>query len=225
MYLFQPERVNVPGQVTCIYIPPCIYFNHAPSQNQAVFLLTFTFHYVSISTDLNRPDIQVEIDLHSTMYLFQPLEIQHRAQYQSNLHSTMYLFQPIVDSTARVSVWDLHSTMYLFQQGQTYTEVWASAYLHSTMYLFQPTAKKIIKDYYLFTFHYASISTCFQINQIHFLPNLHSTMYLFQLLPLTLSLILSLVFTFHYVPISTGETVVSTPLLLVFTFHYVSIST
>ena len=137
----------------------------------------------------------------------------------------MYLFQPIVDSTARVSVWDLHSTMYLFQQGQTYTEVWASAYLHSTMYLFQPTAKKIIKDYYLFTFHYASISTCFQINQIHFLPNLHSTMYLFQLLPLTLSLILSLVFTFHYVPISTGETVVSTPLLLVFTFHYVSIST
>ncbi len=137
------------------------------------------------------------------MYLFQPLEIQHRAQYQSNLHSTMYLFQPIVDSTARVSVWDLHSTMYLFQ----------------------PTAKKIIKDYYLFTFHYASISTCFQINQIHFLPNLHSTMYLFQLLPLTLSLILSLVFTFHYVPISTGETVVSTPLLLVFTFHYVSIST
>ena len=114
------------------------------------------------------------------MYLFQPLEIQHRAQYQSNLHSTMYLFQPIVDSTARVSVWDLHSTMYLFQQGQTYTEVWASAYLHSTMYLFQPTAKKIIKDYYLFTFHYASISTCFQINQIHFLPNLHSTMYLFQ---------------------------------------------
>ena len=50
MYLFQPERVNVPGQVTCIYIPPCIYFNHAPSQNQAVFLLTFTFHYVSIST-------------------------------------------------------------------------------------------------------------------------------------------------------------------------------
>ena len=159
------------------------------------------------------------------MYLFQPLEIQHRAQYQSNLHSTMYLFQPIVDSTARVSVWDLHSTMYLFQQGQTYTEVWASAYLHSTMYLFQPTAKKIIKDYYLFTFHYVSISTF----TAHFISDIVTCIYI----PLCTyfnrrNCCINSASSRIYIPLRIYFNLIVCDFLhldFLFTFHYVSIST
>ena len=54
--------------------------------------------------------------------------------------------------------------------------------------------------------------------------HLHSTMYLFQLLLAGLFPIL-LIFTFHYVSISTDYTLVYTNDKNLFTFHYVSIST
>ncbi len=99
----------------------------------------------------------------------------------------------------------------------------------------------------LFTFHYVSISTLIRLIMRLIFLHLHSTMYLFQLVPLLRLYMDVLTFTFHYVSISTiriphirhpGTHIYiplciyfNAPLLLLcmvaltFTFHYVSIST
>ena len=100
----------------------------------------FTFHYVSIST------------------IYQPrLKVPHL-----NLHSTMYLFQPM---------WFARSTL-------------LGKYLHSTMYLFQhPYTNPYKLIMILFTFHYVSISTIIPTSSINS----------------------KIWFTFHYVSISTDK--------------------
>ena len=94
MYLFQ-RYVKDCGvtSVTAIYIPLCIYFNQQPTRHIlkalsiyiplciyfnlmcAIIKLSnkkFTFHYVSISTHLVLFIFLCVLNLHSTMYLFQP---------------------------------------------------------------------------------------------------------------------------------------------------------
>ena len=71
MYLFQRDTTAVHLSGIDIYIPLCIYFN-LTSSCLMISLLLFTFHYVSISTRYNAMAIIMYIDLHSTMYLFQP---------------------------------------------------------------------------------------------------------------------------------------------------------
>ena len=56
----------------CIYIPLCIYFN-APARRCGSRKYLFTFHYVSISTTIVATIEHININLHSTMYLFQPV--------------------------------------------------------------------------------------------------------------------------------------------------------
>ncbi len=70
MYLFQPASGGGQLWELCIYIPLCIYFNPKDSTEVAENI-TFTFHYVSISTISSDSATVAEIHLHSTMYLFQ----------------------------------------------------------------------------------------------------------------------------------------------------------
>ena len=138
MYLFQPGCVQCAR--TChyfIYIPLCIYFNWGRMLR----------------------DILLRINLHSTMYLFQPCAITGTTLLPIHLHSTMYLFQQIYLKHIINRHINLHSTMYLFQPDWFYLWICSRriyiplciyfncillrilqgsfANLHSTMYLFQ----------------------------------------------------------------------------------------
>ena len=62
-----------------IYIPLCIYFNLKTGAGMMKCCHTFTFHYVSISTIIPRFRFSIIIVyLHSTMYLFQPMHSKFR---------------------------------------------------------------------------------------------------------------------------------------------------
>ena len=71
MYLFQLSYLFIDEAGSEIYIPLCIYFNHQPYNQHTS-----------------------EDNLHSTMYLFQRLQLRRNLRHNRNLHSTMYLFQP-----------------------------------------------------------------------------------------------------------------------------------
>ena len=100
MYLFQLLKKFLPDCQAIIYIPLCIYFNYFADKQQVflfaiyiplciyfnrynamaiIMYIVFTFHYVSISTAEKAEDGKVELNLHSTMYLFQRL---HPCIYQ-----------------------------------------------------------------------------------------------------------------------------------------------
>ena len=166
---------------TFIYIPLCIYFNIIrPIRIRITFKI-----YIPLCIYFNwgrmLRDILLRINLHSTMYLFQPCAITGTTLLPIHLHSTMYLFQQIYLKHIINRHINLHSTMYLFQPSDRKNHEVAHLNLHSTMYLFQPFDTSIILILFQFTFHYVSISTgdYFYAAQIGY--NLHSTMYLFQL--------------------------------------------
>ncbi len=238
MYLFQPERVNVPGQVTCIYIPPCIYFNHAPSQNQAVFLLTFTFHYVSISTLGNPTPSAVSIK-----FTFHYVSISTDCWLNRKSECVGLTFHYVSISTRSDVHGSVGECLFTFHYVSISTNSkednkrLLSIYIPLCIY-FNLFPNKPNPFFTQFTFHYVSISTF----TAHFISDIVTCIYIplpimIRCIPIYIPLCIYfnlrslfivhflLVFTFHYVSISTGETVVSTPLLLAFTFHYVSIST
>ena len=70
MYLFQHTNTELSIVNNKIYIPLCIYFNASMSLSSAK-INTFTFHYVSISTEQHLLFWTSIAHLHSTMYLFQ----------------------------------------------------------------------------------------------------------------------------------------------------------
>ena len=72
MYLFQRIQFLTQQYGFQIYIPLCIYFNDYYTELW-LDVPTFTFHYVSISTQHWYIWLLHRIDLHSTMYLFQRL--------------------------------------------------------------------------------------------------------------------------------------------------------
>ena len=202
MYLFQPERVNVPGQVTCIYIPPCIYFNHAPSQNQAVFLLTFTFHYVSISTLGNPTPSAVSIkftfhyvsistnskeDNKRLLSIYIPLCIYFNLfPNKPNPFFTQFTFHYVSISTFTAHfISDIVTCIYIplctyfNRRNCCINSASSRIYIPLRIYF-----NLIVCDFlhldFLFTFHYVSISTLSGRQPRKNQANLHSTMYLFQ---------------------------------------------
>ena len=143
-----------------IYIPLCIYFNHR-SKPERDTTISFTFHYVSISTRKYQNINNDSSDLHSTMYLFQrePENYQSRRIYiyiplciyfnlnacQQHSPSPKFTFHYVSISTVNffdtpLPLYNLHSTMYLFQLAALIVEFPIIIYLHSTMYLFQQAA-------------------------------------------------------------------------------------
>ena len=115
MYLFQLYVVFI-SFYCWNYLHSTMYlFQHITLSNQYLKRISFTFHYVSISTESN-PAYQYvsfiyiplciyfnlsrknnkeheEVNLHSTMYLFQQDKTEDKTEDKTNLHSTMYLFQ------------------------------------------------------------------------------------------------------------------------------------
>ena len=120
-------------------------------------LLQFTFHYVSISTTLNPDKVNITDDLHSTMYLFQLI----------NLLSLIFFK-------------NIYIPLCIYFNAPCAAFAWAHLHLHSTMYLFQPINQERIDIQDSFTFHYVSISTMTAVWIARTVINLHSTMYLFQ---------------------------------------------
>ena len=122
-------------------------------------LSLFTFHYVSISTMIERLSSILCSYLHSTMYLFQRRWFWNWFRLNIYLHSTMYLFQLFVVGTIVPIGFNLHSTMYLFQlSADIQFSVLISIYIPLCIYFnHDPTALQWLLSYHL-----------------------HSTMYLFQ---------------------------------------------
>ena len=247
MYLFQPERVNVPGQVTCIYIPPCIYFNHAPSQNQAVFLLTFTFHYVSISTLGNPTPSAVSIK-----FTFHYVSISTDCWLNRKSECVGLTFHYVSISTRSDVHGSVGECLFTFHYVSISTNSkednkrLLSIYIPLCIY-FNLFPNKPNPFFTQFTFHYVSISTF----TAHFISDIVTCIYIplctyfnrrnccinsassriYIPLRIYFNLIvcdflhLDFLFTFHYVSISTF---LFDSIFLVgylFTFHYVSIST
>ncbi len=98
----------------------------------------FTFHYVSISTLWTiHPDAHgLSIYIPLCIYFNRSCKpiLRPRRWY---LHSTMYLFQPVSFVYLYFLALYLHSTMYLFQLHEKNKTQQVVQYLHSTMYLFQ----------------------------------------------------------------------------------------
>ena len=84
------------------------------------------------------PVVEEQINLHSTMYLFQHILSMFDTASDVHLHSTMYLFQLNYARKHREDWKNLHSTMYLFQPVKNHYIQLQHPHLHSTMYLFQP---------------------------------------------------------------------------------------
>ena len=203
MYLFQPERVNVPGQVTCIYIPPCIYFNHAPSQNQAVFLLTFTFHYESISTLGNPTPSAVSIK-----FTFHYVSISTRSDVHGSVGECLFTFHYVSIST----------------NSKEDNKRLLSIYIPLCIY-FNLFPNKPNPFFTQFTFHYVSISTF----TAHFISDIVTCIYI----PLCTyfnrrNCCINSASSRIYIPLRIYFNLIVCDFLhlgYLFTFHYVSIST
>ena len=121
----------------------------------------FTFHHVSISTIRWRNDVYL-IVIYIPLCIYFNLEFFVSEFKTASIYIPLCIYFNIMNNTSGCS-WFIN--------------------LHSTMYLFQPELQTNLKTKKMvFTFHYVSISTC-----------------LFRI-----SLLSRLVFTFHYVSISTS---------------------
>ena len=119
--------------------------------------VVFTFHNVSINTQLLRYIILCRCDLHSTMFLLIQLTVILAEYQQKNLHSTMFLLIR--------RLWTDHKDY--------------KTYLHSTMFLLiQETGMIQGVEFMKFTFHNVSINTPVRLFNRYVLPHLHSTMFL-----------------------------------------------
>ena len=163
----------------CIYIPLCIYFNLFDDPHLCDVVL-FTFHYVSISTNLK---------CHSVMFLqiftFHYVSISTcltdtKLCTSLYLHSTMYLFQRYCRMQSGKEQRNLHSTMYLFQQQRNNTSIPdAIIYIPLCIYFNCIHIYRIehLNHIYIPLCIYFNLISCIMILSIR---NLHSTMYLFQ---------------------------------------------
>ena len=145
-------------------------------------LKLFTFHYVSISTTIVATIEHININLHSTMYLFQPV-LSDRDRYLVLIYiplciyfnennslmtrngSSIYIplciyFNRTKDFKIIINIEIYIPLCIYFNNAVLEPYSLLSLYLHSTMYLFQPN-RTVLRP----------------VADIH----LHSTMYLFQL--------------------------------------------
>ena len=184
MYLFQPAHLPRDRCASIIYIPLCIYFNPAPEVAILTILIIyiplciyfnsffktcpyvlaiFTFHYVSISTIVFILLENHLVYLHSTMYLFQ-LFHEITITFSQKIYIPLCIYFNC-DTSAICS----HVNIFTFH----YVSI-------STDFI-----SDIVTCRHKFTFHYVSISTTPWYVIKSFLYYLHSTMYLFQLIPFT----------------------------------------
>ena len=98
-------------------------------------------------------------NLHSTMYLLNPLYPAMPLLYQIHLHSTMYLLNLALISITPILSAYLHSTMYLLNRSGRMTRRKHILYLHSTMYLLNQSRGQPRNVNPKFTFHYVSIKS------------------------------------------------------------------
>ena len=120
-----------------IYIPLCIYFNKYIRFVDGKILL-FTFHYVSISTNLiiRKDTNQISIYIPLCIYFNNDTSNDKTSVNSFTFHYVSISTSSITILTVLITY--LHSTMYLFQQVLIMDFAEADQYLHSTMYLFQP---------------------------------------------------------------------------------------
>ena len=94
MYLLKPRRKN----------QLLLFLHHSHSTmyllklaNELISLVenAFTFHHVSIKTDIDTDTEKAESDSHSTMYLLKPVRAIVAGQGYDYSHSTMYLLKPL----------------------------------------------------------------------------------------------------------------------------------
>ena len=89
---FNTRRVVMHTRIIIIYIPLCIYFNYLDCARKSNYR-KFTFHYVSISTDMGRYKHFTKYDIYIPLCIYFncfPSQATGACKY---LHSTMYLFQ------------------------------------------------------------------------------------------------------------------------------------
>ena len=153
--------------------------------------MIFTFHYVSISTYIPEVETEHHLHLHSTMYLFQLAQQRAGIPYKSIYIPLCIYFNHLQQKSTVIPLPNLHSTMYLFQLSVIcYTLKLNIIYIPLCIYFNRKApgwAKGKIKIYiplciyfnifkflhrkywFLFTFHYVSIST--PMSQINPLTN------------------------------------------------------
>ncbi len=160
------------------------------------------------------------------MYLFQHPGGAAPAQSGVDLHSTMYLFQPNFFLNQNPVHHHLHSTMYLFQLAMSsYLDFWIDFIYIPLCIYFNYRKESRIPDCIKFTFHYVSISTYFLCLKYNI-----TSLFTFHYVSISTFALLddpsdSSSFTFHYVSISTVDNISISQQMMIFTFHYVSIST
>ena len=80
--------------------------------------LIFTFHHVSIKTQMVQKIHQKFINSHSTMYLLKLHLLYQTLTLHMYSHSIMYLLKPSVAPADKRPRANSHSTMYLLKQGR-----------------------------------------------------------------------------------------------------------
>ena len=160
MYLLKPDTL--------------VYVVHLPNG--------FTFHYVSIKTNLQKYRSTLFRNLHSTMYLLKRRNRVIAVFINHHLHSTMYLLKhtslSFINNTEckftfhYVSIktyWymklgtrqaNLHSTMYLLKLNSLNLKSFSILkFTFHYVSIKTEEGKKLIKSIIAFTFHYVSIKT------------------------------------------------------------------
>ena len=161
MYLFQLFRIQLSMYSIDIYIPLCIYFNHLQSR-RGKRQKTFTFHYVSISTISKSNPRPVCSSIYIPLCIYFNL---FKCMFSTATQAFTFHYVSI-STVLQIVCLILNCFIYIplciyfnckeNQQGQRKTK---------------------------FTFHYVSISTPVIGSGSSWHLNLHSTMYLFQLIP------------------------------------------
>ena len=124
----------------CLHLHSTMYLLKLPLSFRVKFSkIKFTFHYVSIKTNIAENNILQIFDLHSTMYLLKLLLLAVFLPQAVDLHSTMYLLKPTPDNSKDDS--DKFTFHYVSIKTST---LYAAAllslpHLHSTMYLLKPS--------------------------------------------------------------------------------------
>ena len=76
----------------------------------------FTFHNVSIKTNLSSSSLIFFLTLHSTMFLLKPKEASRESAEKAALHSTMFLLKQKDELFCVLRIVSLHSTMFLLKR-------------------------------------------------------------------------------------------------------------
>ena len=147
-------------QAVLIYIPLCIYFNwFSPSENR-LYVFSFTFHYVSISTILTIR-ILVVIRIYIPLCIYFNMHKLIIYFLRSFIYIPLCIYFNLIRLYILILHYNLHSTMYLFQPCAITGTTLLPIHLHSTMYLFQRLVKQ-----WMFNLYKIYIPLCIYFNWV-----------------------------------------------------------